>query len=336
MKRALLRSFVALLVVAGVLLALAPSLQTAPKPGSGGAALTQQGMDDWLTSSPAARWTLTVAKGLPLLLGIAFLIQELLRADRERGRRTGAGGLPGAPPLLGGGPLAVATPLQAFSLGLLFPLGVQVTAVALLTPRDGLPAAGLPLEQGIAVAVAGLLPPALIVVLRRRRLGGDSLPSVRTGLVEGLRYGCMAILLVLPVGALWALALLQRGAALEVQEVVEVFAKEGSTFRPWLVALFGAFVAPFTEEAVFRGLLYPALRRAMPGGAFGAAVLVSLLFAAIHNSLTAFVPLFALAMLLAGVMERTRSLLACVVVHAIHNATSLVPMMVRTLGGSGS
>ena len=117
---------------------------------------------------------------------------------------------------------------------------------------------------------------------------------------------------------------------------VKVGLGPANAFQPWLIALFGAFVAPFTEEAVFRGLLYPSLRKVLPGGAFGAAVAVSLLFAAIHGSLVAFVPLFVLAMLLAGVMERTNSLLACVVVHAIHNGTSLVPMMVRVVSGGGS
>lgn len=331
MKRAVLRTLVVLLLVGTVLWALAPVLQSAAaKPKQGADDWTQERMDAWLTSSRAASWALTLAKGLPVLLGIGFLVQEILRADRERGLLA-AGAL-----ATRGEPLVVAAAGQAVLLGVFFPIGIQLAAGAFIVAAAGGSSPSTSIEQGVLTAVLALLPPALIVALRRQRLGGRTLPSVRTGLVEGVRYACIAILLVLPVGLLWALALVQRGAALHVQEVVETFARPANAFQPWLIALFGAFVAPFTEEAVFRGLLYPSLRKVLPGGAFGAAVAVSLLFAAIHGSLVAFVPLFVLAMLLAGVMERTNSLLACVVVHAIHNGTSLVPMMVRVVSGGGS
>jgi membrane protease YdiL (CAAX protease family) len=168
------------------------------------------------------------------------------------------------------------------------------------------------------------------------RLGADRIPRASTGFVEGLRFVCIALLVVIPVQILWGLALNARGVPLEVQDVVQTFARPGDPVQPWLLVVFGFVVAPFTEEGVFRGLLYPSFRARIPGGPFAAAVVVSLLFAGIHGSLLAAVPLFALALVLTWVMERTNSLLACVVVHAVHNGVSLLPMLVRHLQGSGS
>lgn len=331
MRTAVLRTLVVLLVLGGVLLACAPLLSGGPaaEPAAEGA-WTQARIDDWLNGSRAAMLTLAIAKGLPILLGIVFLVQEILRADRERAGRLTPG--------LSGPPTLVSSATQALGLTVFCFLGVQIVAATLLKQWDGdrpvTPAAQI--ERGVVIAFASLMPLALLTVLRRRRLSGGALPSVGVGLAEGVRYACLALLLVMPVSLLWALGLQARGVPLEVQSLVQKFAQPDSASQPWLVAVFGAFVAPFTEEAVFRGLLYPSLRRALPGGPFAAAVLVSLLFAAIHGSLLAFLPLFLLAMVLAGVMERTNSLLACYVVHALHNATSLAPMIVRMLEGPAS
>lgn len=335
MKQAVLRTLLALIALGALLVAVAPWLPdlSSPSPGrpAGPPAWTQERLDGWITGSRAAWLTLAFSKGLPVLLGIAFVVQELLRADRAgRGAQFAAAAgsrLPDLPQ----GPTAVATPGGALGLGILLPLGVQLVAGSLFVRAPGESTRGGlgPLEFGVAVTCASLALPALLVVLRRARLGAGRLPSVRTGLVEGLRYTCIALLLVVPVGLVWALTLEARGVELHVQPLVQKFAEPDWPAQPWIVAVFGAFIAPFTEEAVFRGLLYPALRTRMPGGAFGAAVAVSVLFAAIHGSLLAFLPLFVLAMVLAGVMEKTNSLLACYVVHALHNATSLAPMMVR-------
>ena len=68
----------------------------------------------------------------------------------------------------------------------------------------------------------------------------------------------------------------------------------------------------------------PALREAM--GVRGAALASSAAFAAVHLDVTAALPLFGLAVLLAWQVERTGSLLGCAFVHAVNNATSLLPL----------
>ncbi len=84
-------------------------------------------------------------------------------------------------------------------------------------------------------------------------------------------------------------------------------------------------VAPVTEEAVFRGALYGSLSVAI-GLARGRVAVVAI-FAAVHAHALALVPLFGLALLLTWCYERTGSIFAGVVVHALSNAASLVPLL---------
>jgi len=304
----------------------------------------------WLEESSAAPWLLYGLKGLLVLLGVWFLVLEFLIDDRRRHGMTPAGWGPwranqvdpAIPAAFAEGeaggvlsrprawPTVVATPIAAVGLGILFPVAVQLV-LATFWHQGWRPTGQI--EFGIAVVTVALLPPALIVALRRLRLGEGRLPSPATSLGLGLRFACIATLIVIPVQMLWGYLLMQRGTPLKIQEVVQAFADPSQPAQPWLIAFFGIFVAPFTEEAVFRGLLYPSLRGRVPGGPFGAAVLVALLFAFIHGNLMAFVPLFVLALVLCWVMERTNSLLACVTVHAMHNASSLAPMIGRLIEG---
>jgi membrane protease YdiL (CAAX protease family) len=93
----------------------------------------------------------------------------------------------------------------------------------------------------------------------------------------------------------------------------------------WLtvyVGLAAVLVAPFVEEVLFRGILYPTLkdrgyRRTALWG-------VSLLFAAIHGNLMTFVPLTFLALMLTLLYEQTGNLLAPILTHALFNALNFV------------
>jgi membrane protease YdiL (CAAX protease family) len=84
----------------------------------------------------------------------------------------------------------------------------------------------------------------------------------------------------------------------------------------------GAIVAPACEEFLFRGFCYPIWKRYI--GPIGSALLASLLFAALHTSLTAFASLFLLALCLNLAYERTGSLLVPIGIHAAFNSFSLL------------
>lgn len=338
MRRVAFRAAFAVLVFGLGLLLVAPYLPeakthaSAPVPSAepiphAATPMTEAELTAWLGED----WGMLALTWLPrllaALLGVVFLVQMILRAEKVR-----HGLLPPLPGALG--PTVVASPGQALALGLLWPLGVMLVSGVFIAFRT-LSAAQL-LNYGLATAVAAFLPPAFLTCLRRLRLGQGRIPGAARGLSAGLQFLCIALLVVTPVQIAWALALTARGVPLEVQDIVQTFARPSDPAQPWVLTFFGVVVAPFTEEAVFRGLLYPAVRARMPGGPFSAAIVISLLFAGIHGSLLAAVPLFALALVLTWVMERTNSLLACVVVHALHNALALLPMLMRHLQGPAS
>ena len=81
-------------------------------------------------------------------------------------------------------------------------------------------------------------------------------------------------------------------------------------------------VAPVAEEVFFRGFVLGGLVAAL--GDLRAAVVSSALFAAMHVSVGAFVPLFAAGMLLAWLYLRTRSIWPPIAAHSTQNALAML------------
>lgn len=91
-----------------------------------------------------------------------------------------------------------------------------------------------------------------------------------------------------------------------------------------LLLLVTAVGAPIVEELMFRGLLYPALKPAW-GGKVGAALVSGAIFAIVHPTIpSGFLPIMLLGVTFALTYERRGSLLANIVMHAIHNALILL------------
>lgn len=91
----------------------------------------------------------------------------------------------------------------------------------------------------------------------------------------------------------------------------------------FLIALiFSAVViAPVWEEAIFRGYLYPVLKRfSQP---LLAVLVVSALFAAVHSNAFALFPLLCLAIVLCIAYELTGSLWVPIGIHAVFNALNV-------------
>jgi len=93
---------------------------------------------------------------------------------------------------------------------------------------------------------------------------------------------------------------------------------------PVLLGLMGftaIVVAPLCEEMVFRGYVYPVVKRY--GGMWVAAVGSALLFSSAHSHAVGLLPLFLLGLVLVAVYELTGSLWASIAVHACFNATTV-------------
>ncbi|MGO8928627.1 MAG: lysostaphin resistance A-like protein [Limisphaerales bacterium] len=150
---------------------------------------------------------------------------------------------------------------------------------------------------------------------------------------QAVVLGLVVALIFLPLG--WGL---QQASALvmthlphftlEPQEQLPVHALRVSV--SWGGRLtFGAaaiLLVPVTEEMLFRGILYPAIKQ------FGFPRLAlwgtALLFAAVHMNAVTFVPLATLALVLTMLYERTDNLLAPITAHVLFNALNFATLLV--------
>lgn len=316
-------------------------------------ALTEAELLDILLKKPAAMWAFVLARFGPVAIGFGLAIWGLIRRqDRKR---------MGVPPL----PMArVTVPFDLGQAALLLAAGFFIVPGVALYVLTGGDAEGASLWVQIGAMALGSVPVAVLVALRRQRLMlqaadratqvADAFsdeavaappvlddlptppPSLGRATLLGLGAVCVALLVSTPLAIGWTL-LIQAvtGEPPSLQGLVQDALDPDATYEPWLIAGYGVLLAPFVEEALFRGLMYPALYRVLarmaPDGSrrpmWVAMLVISLLFAVVHGNLLAIVPLFALAMVLNWVFQRTNSLAAVVVAHAAHNALSMIPVL---------
>lgn len=295
-------------------------------------------LEEVLNENPKSFAALLLVKFVPIAIGLVLLILWWLKRDKIRG-----GALPPPPRV---------EPTVTFSAAAAYALAFGAMLLAPAVIGVGIAPGGdpkaIPLWQSMIVMGVCTLPLSFVILWRRSLMQRASTPdrealfptdtpnptpAPRFGRAVGLSFWtyCVATFVVVPVGMVWVLVLELSGMGAELQDLVTRVMEPQAAYEPWVIAFFGICIAPFTEECIFRGMLYPATRRAFGGtrqAAWRAAVLVSLVFAVIHLSVAAILPLFALAMVLTWIMERTNSLAACILAHALHNAFSLVPLLV--------
>ncbi|NQT81935.1 CPBP family intramembrane metalloprotease [bacterium] len=109
---------------------------------------------------------------------------------------------------------------------------------------------------------------------------------------------------------------------IEGHPVVEELLKPDKIPLRVSLALSVVLSAPFFEEIFFRGFLYQGLRRTIDAGP--AIFLTAALFALIHPGVFQASLIFPLGLVLAYLMERTGSVIPCIVMHFLVNGTSLL------------
>ena len=88
--------------------------------------------------------------------------------------------------------------------------------------------------------------------------------------------------------------------------------------------LLGAIIGPIIEEIFFRGFAYPALKKKT--GIFFSIIITATFFAALHQNLFAFLPIFFLGVVLAYVYEKSDSLIPSMTIHILHNSLMITGM----------
>ena len=149
-----------------------------------------------------------------------------------------------------------------------------------------------------------------------------------------IRWSCGLFLAAAPIYLLvtfgW-IHLLEHafGTAPDQQKVVESFRDTGKT--KILIAFSACVIAPICEEILFRGFFYAVIKRFSER--FFAALVVSLLFAAIHGNTLGLVPLVVVAMALTVGYELTGCLLVPIAMHAMFNTTQIIIMYYHMQNG---
>lgn len=147
--------------------------------------------------------------------------------------------------------------------------------------------------------------------------------------IRAVGAGLMALLYFMPVCLLlafgWTKLLEALHVPFELQDVVLIIrdTENPALLVQWFLVV--AVLAPVGEELVFRAGVFRFLSNRMPS--FLAAVLSAALFALIHWSAQAAVPLFALGIALAFVYHKSGRLLAAIVLHASFNLNTLLGLL---------
>jgi membrane protease YdiL (CAAX protease family) len=176
----------------------------------------------------------------------------------------------------------------------------------------------LDVDAGLMVSLAEflLLVPVWWLTVRKYRVGWRALglQSFR-GAMVGL--GCGLMILSYIFNVFYGLFLALFGLRAQV-DLVPIFAELSS---PWWLLAGGVIVAPMVEEVFFRGFVFAGLRQRYNWKK--AALISSALFAVIHVTPTAMIPIFILGLIFAYLYHRSHSIWPAILMHVSTNALAL-------------
>jgi len=123
---------------------------------------------------------------------------------------------------------------------------------------------------------------------------------------------------------------MRTGQQLAPQPVVDMLSQEHSLALLATATALVIVAAPITEEIIFRGFFFSALRENL--GPRRAIVLSAGIFAMVHWSILAALPIFLLGLLLAWAYHRTKTLAAPIAIHMAHNAITIFYLLYQRVG----
>jgi len=300
-----------------VLLVVFTGVARAEEPEGGVSAAV---LEEWIQESPAALGSLLLLKYGMAVVGLILLVRIWIRRDRVR-----AGILPGTAKVEPTTPFELPTALALLG-GTLILIVLASQSVASLDLGDS---ARMAVGMGVLQTILLIL--AAVIILRRRQLQAGPHTSQPATAWAAFRTFAIATACVIPVMFLSAAVLHALEIPITLYGPVEEVVAGRDASMPWIILVLSVVAAPIAEESLFRGMLYPAIRKALGprSGVLVGAVVTSALFALIHWHAASFLPLFTLAMVFALVFERTDSLATVIGAHALWNAATMVPLLIR-------
>ena len=144
--------------------------------------------------------------------------------------------------------------------------------------------------------------------------------------IAGMFVAYIAVL----IGSIISSFLLSTGEPKKenLQEIVQTLMTNDDISLKIAIALSAIIFAPLIEEIIFRGYLYPVIKRF--SHPIFSCVITSLLFAVIHSNLEGLIPLFLLAIVLTIFYEISKSIWVPILMHACFNGVNTISILILT------
>lgn len=247
--------------------------------------------------------------------------------------------------IIGAGFLSLATFLYGRQQGTIQPLGLKLGRISLfqadllairaaqvfLTYEFVLILTGLLIHDRLLGALVSLLVIPAIALVSHFNVGGWRLNLRDIGLStielpQSFLKGGFTFLAEFPVSL--ALLLLATTVSRFLPKAVHPLSTQLANDHSPVIIISGlvsaAVLAPFVEEIVFRGLLFPAFARLTQSPIWGA-IISSVLFAAMHpQGVALWLPLASIGLFSCALSYYTRSLMPSIFMHGLHNGITLV------------
>lgn len=127
--------------------------------------------------------------------------------------------------------------------------------------------------------------------------------------------------IIVATGYLYQILLLKTGYQPSQQPVMQFLAGDISVWSRLYGVVLALFIAPLSEEILFRGMLLPVVARKTSPTV--AVIAVSILFAGMHFYLPAIIPLFVVSLACCYAYIYTGSLTTPIVLHSVFNSINL-------------
>jgi membrane protease YdiL (CAAX protease family) len=164
--------------------------------------------------------------------------------------------------------------------------------------------------------------------LREHALSWNEAFGFKQNWSKALLFGTFVAVVIVPLT--WSILAI-IGVAMEILHIktqdqlpVQMLKQAETKLDWWLVGAAMISIVPAAEEILFRGILYPAIKRA--GYPRLAVWCSAAAFATIHLDVVRFLPLMVLALALVWLYEYTGNLIACITVHALFNASNFIAL----------
>ncbi len=148
----------------------------------------------------------------------------------------------------------------------------------------------------------------------------------RTIHIKDIYLGALYYIAVLPplivIGLITKILADAFKVPIEPQAPMKMLMREHSNFNYVIMGVLIVVFAPVLEEIFFRGFVYPLMRNS--GNVKRAILLSAFIFASLHFSLWAFLPITCIGYFLASLYERTGSLYASITFHVLNNLMTVL------------